>query len=41
MSIGRVELIEDKQIIIEFRFAPLNEAAESRDSRGTAPSHTA
>ena len=39
--IERVELTEGKEIIIKFRFAPLNETAESQTPQGVAPSHTA
>ena len=39
--IERVELTEDKEIIIKFRFAQLDETAESPTLQGIAPSHTA
>lgn len=39
--IERVELTEDKEIIIKFRFAQLDETAESQSPQGIAPSHTA
>lgn len=39
--IERVELTEGKEIIIKFRFAQLDEAAESQTPQGIAPSHTA
>ena len=39
--IERVELTEDKEIIIKFRFAQLDETAESQPPQGIAPSHTA
>ena len=39
--IERVELTEDKEIIIKFRFAQLDETAESQIPQGFAPSHTA
>ena len=39
--IERVELTEDKEIIIKFRFAQLDETAESQIPQGIAPSHTA
>lgn len=39
--IERVELTEDKEIIIKFRFVQLGEAAESQTPQGIAPSHTA
>lgn len=39
--IERVELTEDKEIIIKFRFAKLDETAESQTPQGIAPSHTA
>ena len=39
--IERVELTEGKEIIIKFRFAQLDEAAESQSPQGIAPSHTA
>lgn len=39
--IERVELTEDKEIIIKFRFAKLDETAESQTPQGSAPSHTA
>ena len=39
--IERVELTEDKEIIIKFRFAQLDETAESQTPQGIAPSHTA
>ena len=39
--IERVELTEDKEVIIKFRFAQLDETAESQTPQGVAPSHTA
>ena len=39
--IERVELTEDKEIIIKFRFAQLDETAESQTPQGIAPSQTA
>lgn len=39
--IERVELTEDKEIIIKFRFAQLDETAESQTPQGIVPSHTA
>ena len=39
--IERVELTEDKEIIIKFRFAQLDETAENQTPQGIAPSHTA
>ena len=39
--IERVDLTEDKEIIIKFRFVQLGEAAESQTPQGIAPSHTA
>ena len=39
--IERVELTEDKEIIIKFRFAQLDETAESQIPQGIAPSETA
>ena len=39
--IERVELTEDKEIIIKFRFAQLDETAESQTPQGITPSHTA
>ena len=39
--IERVELTEDKEIIIKFRFAQLDETEESQILQGIAPSHTA
>ena len=39
--IERVELTEDKEIIIKFRFAQLDETAESQIPKGIAPSETA
>ena len=39
--IERVELTEDKEVIIKFRFAQLDETAESQIPQGIAPSHTA
>ena len=39
--IERVELTADKEIIIKFRFAQLDETAESQSPQGIAPSHTA
>ena len=39
--IERVELTEDKEIIIKFRFAKLDETAESQITQEIAPSHTA
>ena len=39
--IERVELTEDKEIIVKFRFAQLDETAESQIPQGIAPSHTA
>ena len=39
--IERVELTEGMEIIIKFRFAQLDEAAESQTPQGIAPSHTA
>ncbi len=39
--IQRVELTEDKEVIIKFRFAQLDEIAESRKAQGIAPSETA
>lgn len=39
--IERVELTEDKEIIIKFRFAQLDETEESQIPQGIAPSHTA
>lgn len=39
--IERVELTEDKEVIIKFRFAQLNETAESQTTQGIAPFETA
>lgn len=39
--IERVELTEDKEIIIKFRFAQMDETAESHTPQGITPSHTA
>ena len=39
--IERVELTEDKEIIIKFRFAQLDETAESQSPQGIAPPETA
>ena len=39
--IERVELTEDKEIIIKFRFAQLGETAESQMPQGIAPTETA
>ena len=39
--IERVELTEDKEIIIKFRFAQLDETAERQTSQGIAPFETA
>ena len=39
--IERVELTEDKEIIIKFRFAQLDETAESQMPQGIAPTETA
>ena len=39
--IERVELTEGKEVIIKFRFAQLDETAESQTPQGIAPSHTA
>ena len=39
--IERVELTEDKEIIIKFRFAQLDETAESHTPQGIAPPETA
>ena len=39
--IERVELTEDKEIIIKFRFAKLDETAESQITQEIVPSHTA
>lgn len=39
--IERVELTEDKEIIIKFRFAQLDKPAESQTPQGIAPPHTA
>ena len=39
--IERVELTEDKEVIIKFRFAQLDEAAETKIPQGIAPSETA
>ena len=39
--IERVELTEDKEIIIKFRFAQLDETEESQIPQGIAPSHMA
>ena len=39
--IERVELTADKEIIIKFRFAQLDETAENQTPQGIAPSHTA
>lgn len=39
--IERVELTEDKEILIKFRFAQLDETAENQTPQGIAPSHTA
>ena len=39
--IERVELTEDKEILIKFRFAQLDETAESQTPQGITPSHTA
>ena len=39
--IERVELTQDKEIIIKFRFAQLDEMAESQCLQGIAPFHTA
>ncbi len=39
--IERVELTEDKEVIIKFRFAQLDKTAESQTPQGIAPSETA
>ncbi len=39
--IERVELTEDKEVMIKFRFAQLDETAESQTLQGVAPSETA
>ena len=39
--IERVELTEDKEVIIKFRFTQLDETAESQTPQGIAPSETA
>ena len=39
--IERVELTEDKEVIIKFRFAQLEETAESQTPQGIAPFCTA
>ena len=39
--IERVELTEDKKVVIKFRFAQLDETAESRTPQGIAPFETA
>ena len=39
--IERVELTEDKEIIIKFRFTQLDERLESQTPQGITPSHTA
>ena len=39
--IERVELTEDKEVMIKFRFAQLDETAESQTPQGIAPSETA
>lgn len=39
--IERVELTEDKEVIIKFRFAQLDETAESQTPQGIAPFYTA
>ena len=39
--IERVELTEDKEVIIKFRFAQLEETAESHIPQGIAPFYTA
>ena len=39
--IERVELTENKEVIIKFRFAQLDETAESQNSQEVAPSETA
>ena len=39
--IERVELTEDKEVIIKFRFAQLEETAESQTQQGIAPFYTA
>ena len=39
--IERVELTEDKKVIIKFRFAQLDETVERQTPQGIAPSHTA
>ena len=39
--IQRVELTEDKEVVIKFRFAQLDETAESHTSQGIAPCETA
>ena len=39
--IERVELTEDKEVIIKFRFAQLDETAESQTPQGIAPFETA
>ena len=39
--IERVELTEDKKVIIKFRFAQLDETAENQTLQGVAPSETA
>ena len=39
--IERVELTEDKEVIIKFRFAQLEETAESQTPQGIAPFYTA
>ena len=39
--IERVELTEDKEVIIKFRFAQLDKTAESQTTQGIAPSETA
>ena len=38
---GRVELTEDKEVIIKFRFAQLDERLESQTPQGIAPPETA
>ena len=39
--IERVELTEDKETIIKFRFAQLDEVAQSQQPQGFAPSEAA
>ena len=39
--IERVELTEDKEVIIKFRFAHLDETAENQAPQAAAPSETA